>query len=84
MPKTVCDVRDVEVARAVRLSKTSIEQVAFKVPRVKVSSSAKVSCDLNTIVPSSDKFLNISNYLVYNNVKSSYLLDFGAERVLPG
>ncbi|XP_053370623.1 coronin-7-like isoform X3 [Clarias gariepinus] len=35
MPKTVCDVRDVEVARAVRLSKTSIEQVAFKVPRVK-------------------------------------------------
>ncbi|MCJ8739482.1 hypothetical protein PDJAM_G00047780, partial [Pangasius djambal] len=35
LPKTVCDVRDVEVARAVRLSKTTIEPVAFKVPRVR-------------------------------------------------
>lgn len=37
LPKTVCDVRDVEVARAVRLGKTTIEPVAFKVPRVRVS-----------------------------------------------
>lgn len=36
LPKTECDVRDVEVARAVRLGKTTIEPVAFKVPRVKV------------------------------------------------
>ncbi|KAF4092609.1 hypothetical protein AMELA_G00022710, partial [Ameiurus melas] len=35
LPKTVCDVRDVEVARAVRLGKTTIEPVAFKVPRVR-------------------------------------------------
>uniref|UniRef100_A0AAY4BPV0 Coronin n=1 Tax=Denticeps clupeoides TaxID=299321 RepID=A0AAY4BPV0_9TELE len=35
LPKTSCDVRDVEVARALRLSKSSIEPVAFKVPRVK-------------------------------------------------
>ncbi|KAF7698253.1 coronin-7 isoform X1 [Silurus meridionalis] len=35
LPKTVCDVHDVEVARAVRLGKTSIEPVAFKVPRVR-------------------------------------------------
>ncbi|XP_012694253.2 coronin-7 isoform X1 [Clupea harengus] len=35
LPKTLCDVRDVEVARALRLSKTSIEPVAFRVPRVR-------------------------------------------------
>ncbi|XP_030645865.1 coronin-7 isoform X1 [Chanos chanos] len=35
LPKTECEVQDVEVARAVRLSKTTIEPVAFKVPRVK-------------------------------------------------
>uniref|UniRef100_A0A672RYI2 Coronin n=1 Tax=Sinocyclocheilus grahami TaxID=75366 RepID=A0A672RYI2_SINGR len=35
LPKTECDVRDVEVARAVRLGKTTIEPVAFRVPRVK-------------------------------------------------
>ncbi|XP_062874509.1 coronin-7 [Trichomycterus rosablanca] len=35
LPKTMCDVREVEVARAIRLSKTTIEPVAFKVPRVK-------------------------------------------------
>ncbi|MBN3305097.1 CORO7 protein, partial [Amia calva] len=35
LPKTECDVRDVEFARALRLSKTSIEPVAFRVPRVK-------------------------------------------------
>lgn len=40
LPKTSCDVRDVEVARAVRLSKTTIEPVSFKVPRVRVSERA--------------------------------------------
>ncbi|TSK62521.1 Coronin-7 [Bagarius yarrelli] len=35
LPKTVCNVCDVEVARAVRLSKTSIEPVAFKMPRIR-------------------------------------------------
>ncbi|XP_026864930.2 coronin-7 isoform X2 [Electrophorus electricus] len=35
LPKTQCNVRDVEVARAVRLGKTTIEPVAFKVPRVR-------------------------------------------------
>ncbi|KAI1884438.1 hypothetical protein AGOR_G00226400 [Albula goreensis] len=35
LPKTECNVRDVEIARALRLSKTTIEPVAFKVPRVK-------------------------------------------------
>ncbi|XP_041943104.1 coronin-7-like isoform X3 [Alosa sapidissima] len=35
LPKTLCDVRDVEVARALRLSKTSIEPIAFRVPRVR-------------------------------------------------
>uniref|UniRef100_A0A6Q2YLU8 Coronin n=1 Tax=Esox lucius TaxID=8010 RepID=A0A6Q2YLU8_ESOLU len=35
LPKTECDVRDVEVARGLRLSKTSIEPVAFKVPRIR-------------------------------------------------
>ncbi|KAK3552873.1 hypothetical protein QTP86_024776 [Hemibagrus guttatus] len=35
LQKTACDIRDVEVARAVRLSKTTIEPVAFKVPRVR-------------------------------------------------
>uniref|UniRef100_A0A8C2GBM4 Coronin n=1 Tax=Cyprinus carpio TaxID=7962 RepID=A0A8C2GBM4_CYPCA len=36
LPKAECDVRDVEVARAIRLGKTTIEPVAFRVPRVKV------------------------------------------------
>uniref|UniRef100_A0A8C5D4C2 Coronin n=1 Tax=Gadus morhua TaxID=8049 RepID=A0A8C5D4C2_GADMO len=35
LPKTVCDVREVEVARGLILTKTTIEPVAFKVPRVK-------------------------------------------------
>uniref|UniRef100_W5M359 Coronin n=1 Tax=Lepisosteus oculatus TaxID=7918 RepID=W5M359_LEPOC len=35
LPKTECNVPDVEFARALRLSKTSIEPVAFRVPRVK-------------------------------------------------
>ncbi|XP_042577294.1 coronin-7 [Cyprinus carpio] len=35
LPKAECDVRDVEVARAIRLGKTTIEPVAFRVPRVK-------------------------------------------------
>ncbi|XP_051573038.1 coronin-7 isoform X3 [Myxocyprinus asiaticus] len=35
LPKTECDVRDVEVARAIRLSKTTIEPLAFRVPRVR-------------------------------------------------
>lgn len=37
LPKTECDVCDVEVARALRLNKTSIEPVSFRVPRVRVS-----------------------------------------------
>ena len=37
LPKLNCDVRKVEFARAWRLSKNSMEQVSFKVPRVKVS-----------------------------------------------
>ncbi|XP_036408139.1 coronin-7-like isoform X1 [Megalops cyprinoides] len=35
LPKTECEVRDVEIARALRLSKTTIEPMAFRVPRVK-------------------------------------------------
>ncbi|XP_070617626.1 coronin-7-like isoform X2 [Erythrolamprus reginae] len=35
LAKTACDVREVEVARALRLRQTSIEPVAFRVPRVK-------------------------------------------------
>uniref|UniRef100_W5LHR0 Coronin n=1 Tax=Astyanax mexicanus TaxID=7994 RepID=W5LHR0_ASTMX len=35
LPKVECDVRDVEIARAIRLGKTTIEPVAFKVPRVR-------------------------------------------------
>uniref|UniRef100_A0A670Z4H1 Coronin n=1 Tax=Pseudonaja textilis TaxID=8673 RepID=A0A670Z4H1_PSETE len=35
LAKTACDVREVEIARALRLRQTSIEPVAFRVPRVK-------------------------------------------------
>ncbi|XP_028267214.1 coronin-7-like isoform X1 [Parambassis ranga] len=35
LPKTECNVRDVEIAVGLMLTKTSIEPVAFKVPRVK-------------------------------------------------
>lgn len=41
LPKTECDVREVEIARALRLSQSAIEPVAFRVPRVKVSNSCE-------------------------------------------
>lgn len=37
LPKTECNVRDVEIAVGLMLTKTTIEPVAFRVPRVKVS-----------------------------------------------
>ena len=37
LPKTVCNVKEVEFARAVKLNKTSIDLITFQVPRVKVS-----------------------------------------------
>nr|CAB3233029.1 coronin-7-like [Phallusia mammillata] len=36
LPKTVCDVRKVEFARAWRLGKSNLEPVSFKIPRVKM------------------------------------------------
>ena len=44
LPKTECDVREVEVARGLMLSKTTIEPVAFRVPRVRVSLSGAPWC----------------------------------------
>ncbi|KAK4813787.1 hypothetical protein QYF61_025267 [Mycteria americana] len=35
LPKTVCEVREVEIARALRLGQSTLEPVAFCVPRVK-------------------------------------------------
>nr|XP_020667641.1 coronin-7-like [Pogona vitticeps] len=35
LPKTECDVREVEIARALRLRQSSVEPVAFRLPRVK-------------------------------------------------
>ena len=37
MPKTVCNIKEVEFARAVKLNKTSIDLIMFQVPRVKAS-----------------------------------------------
>ena len=37
LPKDMCDVRKVEIARAVRLCKTTVEPIFFKVPRTRVS-----------------------------------------------
>ena len=39
LPKTLCDVSKVEVARGVRQCKTSIEPFLFRIPRVKVHST---------------------------------------------
>ena len=36
LPKIVCNVKEVEFARAVKLNKTFIELLSFQVPRVKV------------------------------------------------
>lgn len=36
LPKTECNVRDVEIAVALMLTRSTIEPVAFRVPRVKV------------------------------------------------
>ncbi|KAL9973088.1 hypothetical protein ACROYT_G019500 [Oculina patagonica] len=35
LPKTVCNIKEVEFARAVKLNKTSIDLIMFQVPRVK-------------------------------------------------
>ena len=35
--KDMCDVRQVEIARAVRLCKTTVQPVFIKVPRTRVS-----------------------------------------------
>ena len=37
LPKNVCDVRQVEFARAFRLCNTTIEPITFTVPRVKTA-----------------------------------------------
>lgn len=37
LPKNVCNVREVEFARAFRLSNTMIEPISFTVPRVKTA-----------------------------------------------
>ena len=37
LPKTECDVREVEFARCLRLRQSSLEPVAFRLPRVRVS-----------------------------------------------
>ena len=37
LPKDMCDVRTVEIARAVRLCKATVEPIFFKVPRTRVS-----------------------------------------------
>ena len=37
LPKTVCNIKEVEFARAVKLNKTSIDLIMFQVPRVKAS-----------------------------------------------
>ena len=41
LPKTLCDVSKVEVARGVRQCKTSIEPFLFRIPRVKVHSTVQ-------------------------------------------
>ncbi|NWS98678.1 CORO7 protein, partial [Mionectes macconnelli] len=40
LPKTTCEVREVEFARALRLGQSTLEPVAFHVPRVKVGGGA--------------------------------------------
>ncbi len=55
LPKAECDVRDVEVARAIRLGKTTIEPVAFRVPRVKVRV---------TLILESEKLIIIINFII--------------------
>jgi hypothetical protein len=41
LPKTECDVREVEFARCLRLRQTSLEPVAFRLPRVRVRLSPR-------------------------------------------
>lgn len=41
LPKTECDVREVEFARCLRLRQTSLEPVAFRLPRVRVRMGAR-------------------------------------------
>lgn len=42
LPKTECDVREVEFARCLRLRQTSLEPVSFRLPRVRVRLRANI------------------------------------------
>ena len=44
LPKNVCDVRKVEIARGIRLCKSSAEPISFRVPRVRVSACTLGAC----------------------------------------
>ncbi|KAK1162972.1 coronin-7-like isoform X2 [Acipenser oxyrinchus oxyrinchus] len=54
LPKLECDVREVEFAKALRLSKTSIEPVVFRAPRVKKEQHRKISLQPKGMTPVSE------------------------------
>lgn len=78
LPKTECNVRDVEVAVGLMLTRGAIEPVAFKVPRVRVS---RPLCRplVDTGIAASDETQSFCRFF---NAFLSLLVC--AERVLPG
>ncbi len=56
LPKCQCDVKNVEFAKAFRLTDTSIEPLSFKVPRVKVMTNLKGPSFMNLIIHDRDEF----------------------------
>ena len=56
LPKTVCDIKQVEFARAVKLNKTSIDLITFQVPRVKASAFSCYINNMKMFVLSGEKF----------------------------
>lgn len=50
LPKILCDVKRVEIARAIRLCKSSVESFYFTVPRTKVGGANCIECEKNDSV----------------------------------
>lgn len=57
LPKNVCDVTNVEFAKALRLTNNSIEPLSFTVPRIKVISAILIYCSVhNTLFLQTELF----------------------------
>lgn len=77
LPKTECNVRDVEIAVGLMLTKTTIEPVAFRAPRVKVR-------QLNPLANTTRNTVYCFFYSCLLLTNRTFFIFGSPERVLPG